>query len=833
MSQAKQTPSPSPDAFGAFAPDGAAYRITNPRTPAPWTNVVCNGRYGFVVSQRGGGFSWLDNSQLNVLTRWEMDLVRDTHGKFLYCADLDDHAIWSLAPAPCGDEVYERYACEHAPGSTRFETVGHGIEASWVMAVAEGDPVEVWHVTLTNRTDRRRRLRLSSYMEWCLGAAPDVKREFHTLFISTHYDAGRDAIFATKNMWDIPDRTEKDHWNRPWPYAAAHASFGDFERSFATADKAAFLGRYGSSAMPDGLIHKHGPTARFGRFSDACAALGGDMTLAPGETRTVGFLLAIDETPERVGALLDAYRSEGAAARAVTEAAQAWRARLNPVRVESSSFDFDALNNIWLPYQAISARLWGRTGYYQQSGAFGFRDQLQDSNVWLPREPERCREQILLHAAHQFKNGSVYHWWHPLVEFGLRTACSDDYLWLPFLTIRYLKDTGDRSILRARAPFIDDDGGAELIEHCERAIERAFERLSPRGLPLIGTCDWNDGLSACGADGRGESVWLAFFLAAILRDWARVLEDEGQSAGADTCRQRRAALVRAADEHAWDGAWYRRATDDNGRWIGAADCIAGRIYLNPQTWSILADAAGEERAATAWASVKAHLLREMGPLLLTPAYDTPDEDIGYITRYAPGGRENGGVYLHAAVWALAAACKRRDIEAVESIWKSISPPLRGRDAEGYRAEPYVMPGNADGPLSESPGKAGWTWYTGSAAWLHTVSLEWVAGIRPTWEGLLIDPVPMPSMGETRVQRMWRGRTVVVRFDAREARSGLRPTLELEGRPLDGMMLTEDHAPPGARVEIRVKWGGVDAGPLAEAEFKPGAAAPAGVERTTP
>ena len=418
--------------------------------------------------------------------------------------------------------------------------------------------------------------------------------------------------------------------------------------------------------------------------------------------------------------------------------------------------DFDLLNSTWLPYQAIAGRLWARTGYYQQSGAFGFRDQLQDSQVWLPRDPARTKAQILLHAAHQFADGSVYHWWHPLAEFGLRTACSDDYLWLPFLTAQYIKDTGDWSILDQNAPFVDDAAGATLLDHCTHSIKLSLSRQSPRGIPLIGSCDWNDGLSAMGVGGKGESIWLAQWLAQLLADFAHVGE-HGGSLGANPAlaseyRTRRDQLIKAINAHGWDGdsggQWYRAATRDDGRWIGTATNEEGRIFLNTQTWAILSETAPADREEAAWDSVKHFLLHPMGPLLSHPAYTEPDPSIGYITRYAPGLRENGGVYMHAATWALAAACKRRDIRAVEKIWRSISPPLRSQDADAYLAEPYVCPGNVDGPNSSTPGKAGWTWYTGSAAWLNRVSLlEWIAGMRPGVDGLRIDPCPFPSLGQ--------------------------------------------------------------------------------------
>jgi cellobiose phosphorylase len=795
-----------PNAYGRFDSSGRTYAISDHRTPTPWTNVVCNGRYGFVVSQNGGGFSWLDNSQLNVLTRWDMDLIRDDRGKFLYVTDLDSNEVWSLSPAPCFP-TYDEYRCEHTQGSTTFRTLHRGIQATWTMAVAPGDAVEVWRVEIANATQRERRLRVASFFEWCLGAAPDVKREFHRLFITTRHDAARQAIVAIKNMWDIPGGTERDHWNKPWPYAAAHSVLGAFERPLATADKEAFLGRYGLQQNPAAMTGEERVLGGFGRFVDGAAALGGDLKLRAGQTTVLYFFLAVGANEPEVESLIDRYRSAGAADAAISGASAFWENLLAPTNVETESPDFDLLNNFWLPYQAISGRIWARTGYYQQSGAYGFRDQLQDSQVWLPLDPARCRQQMLLHAAHQFANGSVYHWWHPLAEWGSRTQCSDDYLWLPFIAANYIKETDDWSVLDAAAPFVDDRAPATIFEHCRRSFARAFSRMSPRGLPHIGSCDWNDGLSAVGIEEKGESVWLALFLAGILGDWVHICQKRGDTAHARDFGARRDALLAAINEHAWNGSYFRGATLDSGGWIGDSTCEAGKIFLNCQTWAILNNSATEERLASSWNAVRKDLLAEMGPLLLHPAYSVPDPDIGYITRYSPGSRENGGVYMHAATWALAAAACRKDQASLQKIWKSISPPTRGQNAELYRAEPYVTPGNVDGPLSDTPGKAGWTWYTGSAAWLNRVSLEWILGLRATWEGLLIDPCPFPELGLVQATRTWRGTPIRVRFDAKNYVAGQAPLVKINGAALSGNLLRPADVPRSGQVEIEVSWNG--------------------------
>lgn len=793
--------------FGQFRDGGQAFAITDFRTPAPWCNVICNGRYGLVVSQTGSGFSWLDDSQQNVLTRWEMDLTRDARGRALYVSDLDDGSTWSLSPAPCFAPI-DGYECVHEPGVTTFRGSRADVAWTWTIAVAPQEPVEVWRVELENRSGRMRRLRIASMLEWCLGVAPDSKREFHRLFLETSHDARRGAVVARKHMWDIPSKREHERWNRPWPHVAAHGMRSHdmaMEARIAIGSVAQFIGRYGDARRPAGMDGSAERVGGFGRGEDACAAVGGDVVISPGKSARIDFVLGIEDDDGAMVRLLDRSLKASFVDGAIDGARSTWEDLLAATHIECDRPDVEALCNTWLPYQAISGRLWGRTGYYQQSGAFGFRDQLQDSQVWLPIDPEACRAHVVRAAGQQYVDGSVNHWWHPLSGQSNRTTCSDDYLWLAFVACAHARETGSLSIFEATAPFVDESGEATILEHCRRSIERAWSRRSARGLPLLGACDWNDGLSSAGLEERGESVWLAFFLAEVLERMGDVFERVGDEEERARCASRRASVLGAANEHGWDGSWFRRATTDDGTWIGASSCEFGRIYLNPQTWAVLVDGASADRLQAAWASVKTHLLAEMGPLLLAPAYATPDASIGYITRYAPGARENGGVYMHAATWALAAACKMRDVEAVGEIWDAISPAWRARQPDRYCAEAYVTPGNVDGPDSATPGRAGWTWYTGSAAWMQRVVHERVLGVQPEFEGLRIDPCPARSLGLVRWRRRWRGRTIRFEFDAAEYRPELRPVVVLDGTVLESNLIPEElvHTrAPGSSVTVR-------------------------------
>jgi len=769
------------NAYGHLADDGREYIVSDPYTPRPWVNVLANPRLGRVISHTGSGFTFVDNAQLAAITGWVQDLVQDSSGELLYLRDQDDGVLWSLSPAPTWP-AYDKLECRHGLGWTCFATEHHSISARWTVCVDASETVELWLVELVNLSPRPRRLELVSYLEWCCGVAPAPRREFHKLFLETRYDPGRRAVVASSRMWDVPS-ARWGHWNTELPYTSAFACSAPVDA--VEGDKTAFLGRYGSLARPAALATARWP-GELGRHGDAIAALRSPIELGPGERRTVAYTLAVGSTPDQAASLVDAFCTPSAVEAALDQVKRAWDERLKPHRITTPDPALDALVNDWVRYQAISARLWGRAGYYQQSGAFGYRDQLQDSQVWLTIDPPRTRDQLSLHAAHQLADGSVYHWWHPLSEQGHRTRMTDDLLWLAFVAAAYIRETGDLSVLESRSRFVDDDRPAPLAEHVRRSFQRVLERTSPRGLPFIGAGDWNDGLSAVGLEERGESIWLAELLVGLLADWAEIWQRTGQAEAATQLLAWRARLIAAINEHAWDGDWYLRATCDDGSLLGSRTNRCGRIFLNPQVWAILHDVAPPDRRQRCWQAVKDHLLDPAGALLLTPAFDQPRREVGYITRYAPGLRENGGVYSHAATWAIAAAAAMRDAEAVEQLLTAINP--LGKDPETYWAEPYVLPGNVDGPESPHHGRAGWTWYTGSAAWLHRVVAQRVLGVRPDWDGLRIDPC-LPATWETAsMVRPYRGATYHLKIDRTTTDHGLW---------LDGARLESPLLPPPA------------------------------------
>ena len=769
--------------YGHFSRDGREYVITRPDTPRPWSNVICPGEYGVAITQAGSGYSWLTHASFNRVTRWEQDLIQDRWGKYLYCRDRDSGALWSLAWQPV-QATPRRYECRHGLGYTTIRSRNHDVDSTLTVFVPPDAPLEIWRVRLKNRGRTRRTLDLFSYFEWNLGPAPDSHREFHRLFIETEYHEAARALLATKRLNTIAEHGRGQPWNVEWPHVAFHAA--SVRPVAHESDKESFLGRYGSLASPAAVrAGKLGGTT--GKWQDGIGSLQVAVTLDPGEEKDIAFTLGVADSREQALALARRVQRPAAVEAAWRATRAHWLAQLAPLEVRTPDPAFDLLTNTWLKYQAISSRLRGRTGYYQPGGAFGYRDQLQDSQVFLPLAPGETRRQILLHAAHQFADGTALHWWHPLTEEGVQKPLNDDLLWLPFVTLNYLRETADWTILEERVPYLGAGGkrsgeSGSLYEHCRRAIDSFWTRLSPRGVPRMGAGDWNDGLSAIGNKLQAESVWLAQFLVGILEDWATMERCRAEPDRRVAARYERAAVKMrdAVNRHFWDGDWYVRATKDDGEPVGSKSCREGKIFINSQTWAILHRIVPANRLPKLLRSLETHLYREYGPLALAPAYATPDAEIGYLTRYAPGSRENGGLYTHAGVWAIQAECLLGRRAMAWQLYRSFCPVLRGMEPELYKAEPYVTPGNVDGPDSPFFGRGGWTWYTGSAAWLFRISTEWILGVRPTWDGLIVQPCLPPDWKGFRMKRMFRGSTYDI-----TVRTGAKAGTRVDGQPWDG------------------------------------------------
>ncbi|HEX6373337.1 MAG TPA: hypothetical protein VF006_30720 [Longimicrobium sp.] len=752
--------------FGGFSADGREYVIRMPagehgpvRPPLPWTNVIANEDTGFLVSESGAASTWTANSRENRLTPWSNDPVSDPHGEALYLRDEEAGVFWSPTPGPVpGDGSYE---ARHGFGCSRFRHVGQGLEQETTMFVPRHHSVKIVRLRLTNTGDRPRRISAFSYAQLVLGGLPQET----AARIETRWDDAADAIFATN-----PDRGE---FSARVAFAAAVTSSrrdrilpsptqlvgegpgmggpgGAHQTLSWTADRTAFLGPYGSAESPAALRTAErldGAAGAAGAGLDPCAALQVPLIIAPGETAEVSFLLGEAADEEAARALVARYRAADAVGAALEEVRAFWTELVGGVQVQTPLPELDLMVNGWLAYQNLSCRVWGRTAFYQSGGAFGFRDQLQDSSALVYLRPELTRQQIILHASHQFVEGDVLHWWHPPLSKGIRTRFADDLLWLPYITAFYVASTGDAGVLDESAPFVTaehlpegedevflfpEDSGerASVYEHCCRSIDRSLTR-GAHGLPLMGTGDWNDGMNRVGREGRGESVWLGFFLHGILDDFIPIAEARGDADRAERYRAHRAGLSEALNDGGWDGGWYRRAYYDNGAPLGSAANDECRIDAIAQAWAVLSGVAPAERAEQALDAMERHLVSERDGIirLLTPAFDRTPHDPGYIKGYLPGVRENGGQYTHAALWAVRALAQAGRTERAARLLAMSSPVSHGRTPDEvavYQAEPYVIAADVYG-VQPHVGRGGWTWYTGSAGWMFRVALESVLG----------------------------------------------------------------------------------------------------------
>ncbi|MBK6459169.1 MAG: carbohydrate-binding protein [Gemmatimonadetes bacterium] len=729
---------------GLDARDAYHMHVDHRHLPAaPWANVIANPAGGFIVTERGAGCTWAENAHFFRLTPWHNDPVADPISDVIYLQDADSDALWSATPAPVPHDG--RYRVCHAPGRSTFDHEHGGIATELQLSTPQDDAVKLSLLRITNHSARPRRLVVTAYVEWTLGARrEDAQSRVHTRFVHEQH-----AIFA-QNHFD-------PHFAGWTAFLATSAPVASF-----TADRTSFLGRNGTLMHPAALLHD-ALDGVAGIALDPCGALQLTVDLAPGASREVTFLLGAAPTEDSARQVIDRLRPTGASARAAAAAGDAWTSRLGVVTVRTPDEAFNAMVNTWTLYQALACRMWARTAVYQSSGAYGFRDQLQDVLAFVYAEPAIARAHILRAAARQFVEGDVQHWWHPHTGRGVRTRFSDDLAWLPYVVERYIRVTGDATVLDAYVPWlrmrplephehevydlptVTDEHGS-VYEHCLRALHRACTTGS-HGLPLIGTGDWNDGMSRVGAEGRGESVWLAWFLIETLRAFAPLADARGDRNEATFMRRQAVAYADAIERHGWDGHWYRRAFYDDGTPLGSSDSEECRIDSIAQSWSVISGAGTEARQVMAMEALDTQLVDESARLmpLLTPPFDRGTHDPGYIRGYLPGVRENGAQYTHAALWGVMATALRGKGDRAFELFQMLNPlthAATAADAATYKVEPYVVAADVYTTPSQL-GRGGWTWYTGSASWMYRVALETILGFTKQGDTLRLEPrVPM-------------------------------------------------------------------------------------------
>lgn len=736
---------------GGFARDGREYVVVcaaEKPTPLPWANVLANPRFGSVVTESGSGYTFFDNAHEYRLTPWSNDAVADASGEAFYLRDEETGAFWSPTPLPARGRG--RYLARHGFGYTVFEHVEDGIASELRMHVDSEAPVKFFVLRLRNDSGRARRLSVTGYVEWVLGDLPARSAQHVTSWL----DASG-ALFA------------RNTWNAEFAGCVAFFDAEGAQRTL-SGDRSEFIGRNGSLDAP-AAMRRANLSGRVGAGLDPCAALQLPLELADGETRELIFRLGAAHSAEEAEALVAQLRRSGSARTSFDAVVAHWQRLLGNVVVTTPDAGFNLLANGWLAYQTIACRLWARSGFHQSGGAFGFRDQLQDAMALVHLEPALLREQLLLAAQRQFREGDVQHWWHPPGGRGVRTNCSDDYLWLPLALARYLHASGEHGVLDERSHYLEgrplnpgeesyydlplrSNETADLYQHCVRAIERALRGMTgtAHGLPRMGSGDWNDGMNAVGAEGRGESVWLGFFLHHVLLEFRDVASLRGDEIFAARCERYARELAGNLERHAWDGDWYRRAWFDDGTPLGSQDDAQCRIDSIAQSWAVLSGAADPARAAAALDALDAQLVDADAGLirLLHPPFDRSAAsardaapDPGYIAGYLPGVRENGGQYTHAAVWAAMAFAEAGRVERAWQLFDLINPVRRAgeeKTTEIYKGEPYVVAADVYANPAHY-GRAGWTWYTGSAGWMYRLLIETFLGLTREGARLRIAP----------------------------------------------------------------------------------------------
>jgi cyclic beta-1,2-glucan synthetase len=796
--------------LGGFADDGSEYVTVlgeGQWTPAPWINVIANPSFGFQVSVEGAGYTWSINSQQNQIGPWSNDPVSDRPGEVFYLRDEDSGELWSPTALPIREES-SPYLCRHGQGYSRFEHTSHGISLELLQYVPLQDAIKISRLKIHNRSRRSRRISITAYVEWVLGTS----RAASAPFVVTEIDSETGAMLA------------RNRWSTEYGSRIAFADLAGRQLAW-TGDRKEFLGRNGTLDHPAALEGAAPLSSRVGAGLDPCGALQTRIELAPNEATEVVFFLGEASTKAEAVALIMRYRTADLDS-ALSSVTGFWDDVLGAVQVRTPDRAMDLLLNRWLLYQALSCRIWARAACYQVSGAYGFRDQLQDVMALCASKPDVTREHLLRAAARQFVEGDVQHWWHPPSGQGVRTRISDDPIWLSYASAHYLEVTGDVAVLDEIVPFLDgpvlhdhqlesyfqptvSEEHATLFEHCARGLDKSLA-VGGHGLPLIGTGDWNDGLNLVGAGGKGESFWLGWFLHTNLLAFAKLAESRGEQTRAAAWRQHATALAGSLEREGWDGDWYLRAFFDDGTPLGSTSSAECRIDSIAQSWAVMSGAANKARAATAMAALEEHLVRREDGLhlLLTPPFEQASPDPGYIRGYPPGIRENGGQYTHGAIWSVIAFAMLGDGDKAGELFSLLNPINHASTRAGihrYKVEPYVTCGDVYSEPAHI-GRGGWTWYTGSAGWMHRAGLEWILGFRLRGTSLLIDPS---------IPKAWRHFEIAFRYHsarydiAVENPQGVSrgvSRIELDGKLLQGNPALIPLSDDGATHSVRVLLG---------------------------
>ena len=782
--------------FGGFVEEGKEYEILlegKNKPPVPWINVIANKEFGFTISEAGGGFTWYGNSRENKITAWSNDPVSDPPSEVIYI--LDEITGEIMTPVSLGRSDRGTYRVRHGFGYSVFRHEEAGLEQELTVFAAVEEPVKLWQLKLTNNSNRVKYLSLAYYVEWVLG----TNREDTNPYIVTSYNNEHEYL-AAKNNYAFHFRE-----------SSAFLFSSEMIKRY-TGDRQEFLGARGSIICPQGV--EGILSNRTGVCYDPCGALQTSLALGPEECKTVIFALGYGSDPGELRRLRDQYRDPRRAAEELDRVKAYWNRLNSTIQIKTSDKAIDYLVNGWLLYQTVSCRMNARAAFYQCGGAYGYRDQLQDTLALQFADPGALRNQILIACSRQFEEGDVQHWWHPPTGLGVRTRITDDLLWLPYAVAAYIRSSEDFSILKEEVPYIKgpvlEEGQHDVMftpqiseitgtvyEHARKTILRTG--YGAHGLPLMGGGDWNDGMNEVGKDGSGESVWLAWFFYTVLGEFIPLCYHEGEADLAGELEQKRETLLESIEKHGWDGEWYLRAYYDDGTKLGSRENDECRIDSISQSWSVISGGGDKDRSLAAMRSAWRYLVREEDDisLLLAPPFNKTDKNPGYIKNYYPGIRENGGQYTHAAVWLAIATAKLGEYNMAHTLFTMLNPihiTEHKRESLIYEKEPYVM--IAD--ISLSPpytGRGGWSWYTGSAGWMYQGLVCWFLGIRKEGQELIIDPATPACFGSYMIRYQYGSALYEIIVESRS--KGVLSTTELtvDGECIMGnrVKLTDDGA----------------------------------------
>jgi len=775
--------------YGRFSADGREFHVTAYETPRPWINYLSNENYVALCSATGGGYSFYESSGFDRITGEYPGLTvnNDRPGRYIYVRDRETGEYWAVNWQPVRKPP-QRWLSRHGQGYTCIESKYSDLAAEVTYFVPLDTPVEFWRLHLRNEGGRPRKLSLFFYVDFVLGnyAFHLTEASFARLFQDVRFDAGQGIIYATSRYWNVAGGTATSNPNLEWDKVVFMA--GDFPVHGHDCSFEDFIGPFRGWACPR-AVEEGRCRGTEGNGRQAVGVLQHDLELAPGEEAKLTNMIGVTLDRREVLPMVRRFRHPRVVEAELERLRSFWDEYLSRVWVETPDPAFNLSHNIWNKYQAWITAHWSRMDSYYIGGASiqGFRDSWQDLLAAMVNDPRWAQQQLSYLLAHQFSDGGTLHNWDPRTNIGVRTGHSDDPMWLVMGMIRYLKETGDYDVLDLDVDYYDGKVGT-VYEHMCQAMDFTLRHRSDRGIPLIGAADWNDGLDQVGREGRGESVMVAAHLAWMAREMAELAERRGERDRAERYRRERESLKECVNTYFWEGKWYARATTDEGRVIGCSICSDGQIYLNAQSWSVLSGIAEGERAIKAMDAAWELLDTPYGPCIFLPAYDTPQPDIGIITRFAPGTKENGTIFNHPVAWAIMAECVLGRGDRAYETWKKNNFTSLMADPDRYRAEPYVYAEYINGPGSAQFGEGNFTWMTGTASWMWRVCLDWILGVRPDWDSLVVDPCLPTSWDRVHVRRPWRHAVYEIEIENPEHVSKGQVALEVDGERIEGNRL---------------------------------------------